>query len=406
MSVSIEKRRAEFPQLKRIIRDKRLVYLDSAATTLKPMAVIDAVRESMALSSSNVHRGAHYIGDEVTARFERVREKARRFVGAASASEMIFTRGTTEGVNLIAQTLGRTLLKADDEILLSQMEHHSNIVPWQMIAKEKSAKVKFIPVKDDGSLDVAAGLALISDKTKIVSLVHLSNALGTINPVAQIFKVAKQAGAYTVVDAAQSAAVLKLDVNELACDFLALSGHKIFGPTGIGLLYGRLDLLEKLPPYQGGGSMISEVRENGVDFLPPPNRFEAGTPAIAEVMGLGAALDFLGAIGADEIRAHEKVIMKRAEEGLRDIQGIRRIGTAPERSHVISFLLEGSHPSDVGAILDEQGVAVRAGHHCCQPLMRRFGIPGTVRASFSIYTSEEDIDVFIASVRKAKDLLL
>lgn len=401
-----ESLRSDFPQLKRVIRDKRLVYLDSAATTLKPISVIEAVRESMSLAASNVHRGAHYIGDEVTGRFEKVREKARKFVGAASASEMIFTRGTTEGVNLIAQTLGKVHLKAGDEILLSQMEHHSNIVPWQMIAQEKQAKVRFIPVKEDGSLDLNAGLAMISDKTRIVSLVHLSNSLGTINPVSQIFRAAKAAGAYTVLDAAQSVAAFKIDVAELGCDFLVFSAHKIFGPTGIGLLYGRLEILEKLPPYQGGGSMISEVRENGVDFLPPPNRFEAGTPAIAEVMGLGAALDYLGAIGYGEIHQHDQRMMARAEAGLREIQGVRRIGTGEQRSHVISFLLEGSHPSDVGAILDEQGVAVRAGHHCCQPLMRRFGIPGTVRASFSIYTSEDDVDQFLAAVRKAKDLLL
>lgn len=398
--------RADFPQLKRIVRDKPLVYLDSAATTLKPTVVIDAVRETMALSSSNVHRGAHFIGDEVTARFERVREKARRFVGAESASEMIFTRGTTEGINLVAQTLGRTQLRAGDEILLSQMEHHSNIVPWQLIAQEKQAVVRFIPVLEDGTLDTEAAIQMISAKTRIVSLVHLSNALGTINPIAPIFKTAKAAGAFTVLDAAQSASLLKLDVVELACDFLALSGHKVFGPTGIGLLYGRLELLEQLPPYQGGGSMISEVRENGVSFLPPPNRFEAGTPAIAEVIGLGAALDYITALGHEEIQGHEKAIMKRAEEALGQISGIRRIGMAPERSHVISFLIEGSHPSDVGAILDEQGVAVRAGHHCCQPLMRRYGIPGTVRASFSIYTNEEDVDRFAAAVRKAKELLI
>ncbi len=397
--------RADFPQLKRIIRDKRLVYLDSAATTLKPLPVIEAVRESMAFGASNVHRGAHFIGDEVTGRFEKVREKARRFVNAANVGEMIFTRGTTEGMNLLAQTLGRTHLAPGDEILLSQMEHHSNIVPWQMIAGEKGAVVRFIPVLDDGSLDLEAAYKMISSKTKIVSLVHLSNALGTINPVAEIFAAAKAAGAFTVLDAAQSASVMRLDVGALGCDFLVFSGHKIFGPTGIGILYGRFELLEALPPYQGGGSMISEVRENGVTFLPPPNRFEAGTPAIAEIMGLGAAFDYVNAIGFEKLEQHSTQIMLRAEAGLRDIQGLRRIGTAAHRSHVFSFLLAGSHPSDVGAILDEQGVAVRAGHHCCQPLMRRFGIPGTVRASFSIYTSVEDVDALIGAVYKAKDLL-
>jgi len=398
--------RAQFPQLNRTVRSNRLVYLDSAATTLKPFAVIEAVRESMTSGTANVHRGAHFISDEATGKFEIVRETARRFLNAAQVSEVIFTSGTTDGINLVAQTLGRTVLQAGDEVLLSQMEHHSNIVPWQMIAKEKNATVHFIPVKDDGSLDLAAAQAMLSPRVKIVSLVHLSNALGTINPVADIFKAARAAGAYTVLDAAQSASVMALDVQSLGCDFLALSGHKLFGPTGVGLLYGRQELLERLPPYKGGGSMISEVREDGVDFLPPPNRFEAGTPPIAEVMGLGAALDFVQSLGFNEIRKHERAIMKQAEQGLREISGVRRIGTAPEHSHVVSFLLEGAHPSDVGAILDEQGVAVRAGHHCCQPLMRRFGIPGTVRASFSVYTSEDDVDQFLSAVRKAKEMLL
>lgn len=399
--------REDFPQLKRMIRGKPLVYLDSAATTLKPLQVIDVVRENMANFSSNVHRGAHYIGDEVTAGFEAVREKARQFVGAQYSSEMIFTRGTTESLNLVAQCLGRTILAPGDEILLSQMEHHSNIVPWQMVAAEIGAKVKFIPVKDDGSLDMDIGFSMIvPGKTKIVSIVHLSNSLGTINPVHEIFRIAKEAGAYTVLDAAQSASILPLNVIDLGCDFLALSGHKVFGPTGVGLLYGRQEILEKLPPYQGGGSMISEVREDGVSFLPPPNRFEAGTPAIAEVIGLGAAIDYLMSIDFESIRQHEQRIMNHVENELMDLSGLRRIGMASSRSHIFSFLLEGSHPSDVAAILDEQGIAVRAGHHCCQPLMRRLGISGTVRASFSIYTNSVDIDRFVTGVRKAKDMLL
>lgn len=398
--------RAQFPQLKRKGRDGgQLIYLDSAATTLKPMSVIEAVRESMSSGTANVHRGAHFISDEATGKFEAVREKARQFLNAKTSSEVIFTRGTTESLNLVAQTLGRTILQPGDEILLSQMEHHSNIVPWQLIAQEKQAKVRFIPVVDNGALDLNAARSMLTEKVKILSLVHLSNSLGTINPIKDLFAAARAQRIHTVLDAAQSASVMKLDVQDLGCDFLALSGHKMFGPTGVGLLYGRLELLEKLPPYQGGGSMITEVHEDRVDFLPPPNRFEAGTPPIAEVMGLGAALDFIANAGFDNLKNHERIIMKAAEDGLSRISGLRRIGTAPDHSHVLSFLVEGSHPSDVGAILDEQGVAVRAGHHCCQPLMRRFGIPGTVRASFSAYTSEEEIEIFIRALKKAKEML-
>jgi cysteine desulfurase/selenocysteine lyase len=380
--------------------------LDSGATTLKPMPVIDAVTRSLSTETANVHRGAHLLSDEATEKFEDVREKVRTFVGAADKSEIVFTRGTTEGLNLLAQTLGRTLLQEDDEILLSQMEHHSNIVPWQMVALEKRARVRFAPVCDDGSLDFEAFKKMLSPRTKIVSLVHLSNALGTINPLRDFFAAARSVGAASVVDAAQSASVLPLNVRDLGCEFLVFSGHKVFAPTGVGVLYGRRDLLEKLPPYQGGGSMIREVREEGSDYLSIPYRFEAGTPPIAEVIGLGAALDFVTGLGFARIRAHEREIMRQAEEGAARLGDIHRYGEAPDRSHVFSFLFPGVHPSDVGAILDEQGIAVRAGHHCCQPLMRRFGIPGTVRASFSIYTSEADVADFLRGVAKAKELLL
>lgn len=397
--------REQFPQLKREVRGRRLVYLDSGATTLKPLSVIEAVRAHLANETANVHRGAHFLSDEATGRFEEVREKARAFVNAKSRNEIIFTRGTTESVNLVARSLGGMILKPGDEILVSQMEHHSNLVPWQMIAKERGARVVFTRVTEEGELDEADFRAKLSPKVKIVSLVHLSNALGTINPLKELFRAAREVGAYTMVDAAQSAACLGVDVQDLGCDFLALSAHKMFGPTGIGLLYGREDLLNSMPPYQGGGSMISEVREDDVTFLTSPHRFEAGTPAIAEVMGFGAAIDFTRSLGFDRLMEHEKNLMKIVEEGLSQIEGIRRIGTARAHSHVLSFLIGENHPSDVGAILDEQGVAVRAGHHCCQPLMRRFGIPGTVRASFAAYTSEEDVRDFLKAVRKAKDLL-
>jgi cysteine desulfurase/selenocysteine lyase len=395
-----------FPQLQRPVRGRRLVYLDSAATALKPLPVIEAVREHMANGAANVHRGAHWLSDEATERYENVREQARAFLGASAREEIVFTRGTTEGINLVAATLGRTILNEGDEILLSQMEHHSNIVPWQMIARERGARVRFAPVQDDGTLDFAGFQAMLSSKTKIVALVHLSNALGTLNPLKGFFSAARAVGAVCVADGAQSASYCPLRVSELGADFLVLSGHKIFGPTGVGLLYGKKEWLERLPPYQGGGSMISEVTEDGVTFLPPPHRFEAGTPAIAEIVGLGAALRFIEDTGFAVIQEHEKRLMHLVDTEMSKIEGVRRIGLAPERAHVVSFVLEGSHPSDVGAILDEQSIAVRAGHHCCQPLMRRFGIPGTVRASFSIYSTEQDVHEFIAGLKKAKDMLL
>lgn len=395
----------QFPQLKVNVRGKRLVYLDSAATSLKPRAVIDAMSAYLSTEVANVHRGAHYLSDRGTERFENVREQVARFLGANHKNEIIFTRGTTEGINLIATAWGRTYLQEGDEILLSQMEHHSNIVPWQMVAAEKKCAVRFVPVLNNGTLDFDAFKKQLSPRTKIVSLVHLSNALGTKNPLEIFFAEARKVGALTVADAAQSVAVAPICVKDLGCDFLAFSGHKVLASTGVGVLFGRREILENLPPYQGGGSMISEVREDGVSFQSPPQRFEAGTPPVAEVISLGAALKFVEDLGFDWIHRHECELMSMAEEGLRRIGGIRRIGTAPEHSHVLSFLIEGRHPGDVGAILDEQGVAVRAGHHCCQPLMHRFGIPGTVRASFSVYTSEDDIRDFLAAVEKAKDML-
>lgn len=402
----VEEIRPRFPQLKQIVHDERLVYLDSAATTLKPLSVIQAVQTHMSEGASNVHRGAHFLSDQATEQFEETRELAAQFIGAESKNEIVFTRGTTEGLNLLAQTLGATVLRAGDEIILSQMEHHSNIVPWQMVAKARGVTVRFIPVLDNGELDYEAYKAMLSDRVKIVSLVHLSNALGTLNPISAFFKRAHEVGAVTVADVAQSAGALPLSVKELSCDFMVFSGHKMFGPTGVGVLFGKMAWLEKLPPYQGGGSMISEVTEAGTTFLPPPHRFEAGTPAIAEVIGLGAAFKFMNSLNRERLREHESTIMKQALQGLAEIDGLRIIGYSSTQTNVISFLLEGSHPSDVGAILDEQGIAVRAGHHCCQPLMRRFSVPGTVRASFSIYSSSQDVQDLVSGVMKAKELLL
>lgn len=394
-----------FPQLKRQVHGRRLVYLDSGATTLKPLPVIDAVTKYFSEGTANVHRGAHILSDEATSKYEEVRELAREFVGADTKDEIIFTKGTTEGLNLVAQTLGRTVLNEGDEIVLSQMEHHSNIVPWQMIALERKAKVRFAPIDDDGSLNFEKFKSMLSSKTKIVSLVHLSNALGTINPLAKFFAAARAAGAVTVADAAQSVSLIPATVSDLGCDFLAFSGHKIFAPTGVGVLYGTKAWLDKLPPYQGGGSMISQVTEEGTTFLATPHRFEAGTPPIAEIIGLGEALKFTKNLGFAEIQKHERTIVGAAEDGLAKIEGIRLYGTAKPRGHLVSFVLQGSHPSDVGAILDEQGIAIRAGHHCCQPLMKRLGIPGTARASFSVYSTEADVEAFLAGVRKAKEML-
>lgn len=397
--------RAQFPQLNREARGQKLIYLDSGATTLKPRSVIDAVQKSMSLQTANVHRGAHILSDEATDMFEGVREKVRAFLNAKSKNEIVFTKGTTEGINLLASTLAKTQLKQDDEILLSQMEHHSNIVPWQILVESYGVKVRFAPVNEDGTLDFEEFKDMLNPRTKIVSLVHLSNALGTINPLEKFFAAAKEVGAITIADAAQSISVMPIDVQRLGADFLVFSGHKLFAPTGVGVLYGREELLNSLPPYQGGGSMIDAVTESGVTFLKAPHRFEAGTPAIAEVIGLGAAVDFVKSLGFDQIQAHEKQMMKLTEESLDGFDPIERYGLAPNRSHVYSFIIDSHHPSDVGAILDEQGIAVRAGHHCCQPLMKRFGIPGTVRASFSVYTDESDILAFVNGVKKAMELL-
>lgn len=394
-----------FPQLDVRVSGKRLVYLDSAATTLKPRPVIDAVTAYLSTGTANVHRGAYRLSDAATRKYEDVRDLARKFVNAESTDEIVFTSGTTDGLNLVAHGLGELFLAEGDEILISQMEHHSNIVPWQLAAKRHGAVLRFVPVTADGVLDLAAFKSLLGPRTKVVSLVHLSNALGTINPLRDLFAMARAAGAICVADAAQSVSLLRIDVRELGCDFLVASGHKMFGPTGVGFLYGRRDRLEKMPPFKGGGSMIHEVREDGVEFLPPPHRFEAGTPPIAEVFGLGAAFEFILGIGFERLTAHERVIMEATVSGLDRVGGVRRFGGVGPSSHVLSFTIDGAHPSDIGSILDEQGVAVRAGHHCCQPLMRRLGVSGTVRASFSVYTSPQDIDEFVAAVRKAKELL-
>ena len=397
--------RGQFPQLQETVDGQRLVYLDSAATALKPLPVIETSTRVLARETANVHRGAHRVSDTATGHYEAVREQVRQFIGAKKVEEIVFTHGTTEGLNLLAHSLGKARLQEGDEILLSQMEHHSNIVPWQLAAEATGAKVRFVPVHDNGTLDFETYQTMLSKNVKVVSLVHLSNALGTINPVAKFFKLAREVGAICVLDAAQSAVGLPLNVQDLHCDFLVFSGHKLFAPTGVGVLYGQWDQLNSLPPYQGGGSMISVVTEEGSEYLPPPHRFEAGTPAIAQVIAMGAALSFINNIGFQRIQEHETEIYRLAESRLKQIPGVRILGSGAPRAHALSFLLEGTHPSDVGSILDQQGIAVRAGHHCCQPLMRRFGVPGTVRASFSVYTQAQDIEALANGLLKAKELL-
>jgi len=396
--------RKEFPQLNAKRDGHPLVYLDSAATSLKPRVVIEKMRSHMEMGSANVHRGAHYVSDVATDEFEATRELFAKFINARSSSEIVFTSGTTAGLNLIAYSLARFILKEGDEVLLSQMEHHSNIVPWQMVAKEKNATVRFIPVLDDGSLDREAFHSLVNPRTKIISVTQLSNALGTWNALKDLISAARTQGAYFVIDAAQSITARPIDVQKLDCDFLVMSGHKLFGPTGVGVLYGKEQVLKDMPPFFGGGSMIQNVDEKHSTFLEPPHRFEAGTPPIAEVIALGAAVQFFMSLDQRQLMEHDRALLRFVKEEMGKLE-MPILAAEVDRSHVVSFNVPGAHPSDVGAMLNEQGVAVRTGHHCCQPLMTRFHIPGTVRASFSIYSSEEDAERLVTSLKKVKGFI-
>ena len=396
--------RDDFPILSRRIGERPLVYLDSAATTQKPRSVIDAVRDFYEQHNSNVHRGVHRLSQEATTLYEGAREKARAFLGAGSAAETIFVRGTTEAINLVAQAYGRPLLGPGDEILITTMEHHSNIVPWQILAQQTGAKLVVAPIADDGSLPLDEFERRLSDHTRIVSVVHASNALGTINPVREIARLAHARGAVVVVDGAQAAGHFPADVRDLECDFYAISGHKMFAPTGIGVLYGRKDILERMEPYQGGGDMIRSVTFEKTTYNDLPYRFEAGTPNIAGAVGLGAAIDYIESLGRDRIERHEDELLRYGTDVLESIPGIRLIGTAPEKSGVLSFVVEGIHPHDVGTVLDHAGIAVRTGHHCAQPVMERFGVPATVRASLSIYNGREDLDALAAGLGDVRDL--
>ena len=403
-TLDIETVRAQFPVLHQQVHGKPLVSLDNAATTHKPERVIEAVSRFYREDNANVHRGLHELNRRATDLYEQARAEVASFVNAPTPASCVFTSGVTDSMNLIANTLGRSILKPGDRVLLTEMEHHSNIVPWQMIAEQMGAEVIAAPVTDDGELDMAAFESMLDERVRIVSCVHTSNTLGTINPVERIVKLAHEAGAKVALDAAQASAHVPIDVQAINCDFLAISGHKAFGPTGIGAVYIRPEIAETLPPYRGGGEMIASVSFKGTTYAEAPMRFEAGTPNIAGAIGLAEALRFIKSLPADAIHAHEQALVEHGTRVLSAIEGLRLIGTAPNKVPVFSFLLENAHPYDVGPVLDHHGVAVRTGHHCTQPLMDRFGIPGTVRASCALYSTTAELDTLADAIRAARDL--
>lgn len=395
--------RSQFPVLNRTIGKNRLVYFDNGATAQKPKSVIDRIQKYYSEENANIHRGVHHLSQVATSAYEEVRIQIAKYINANHSEEIIFTKGTTDSINLVAHSFGK-LLNEGDEVLITGMEHHSNIVPWQMLAEEKNLTLRYIPITETGELVNDWG-SYITSKTKMISLTHVSNALGTVNPIQNIIEKAREVGAKVLVDGAQSLQHFKIDVQALDIDFFAFSGHKIFGPTGTGVLYGKKDLLDAMPPYQGGGDMIKEVTLQKTTYNDLPHKFEAGTPNIAGIIGLGAAFDFLNELPMKEVIAHETQLLRYAEEQLQKIEGLRIIGTAKDKVSVISFLVDGTHPYDVGTILDQQGVAVRTGHHCTQPIMQFFDIPGTIRASFALYNTNEEVDIFVKALEKALGML-
>lgn len=394
--------RREFPILRTTVQGRPLVYLDNAATSQKPRAVIEAESDFALLHYANVHRGVHTLSQQATQAYDAVRAELARFIGAAVPEEIVITAGTTAGLNLIAQSYGRQALRAGDEVLLTAMEHHSNIVPWQLVAQATGAVIRVIPVTDTGELDLAAARSLIGSRTRIVALAHVSNVLGTVNDIRAVADLAHATGAIVVVDGAQAVAHLPVDVATLGCDFYVGSAHKMYGPTGVGFLYGRHALLDAMPPWQGGGGMIQSVSFEGTTYAPVPARFEAGTPPIIQAIGLGAAVRFLGSLDWQAVAAHETDLLAYGASRVAAVPGVRLIGTAREKVSVLSFVLDGVHPHDVGTVLDLHGVAVRASHHCAQPLMRRFGVQGTVRASFAVYNTREDVDALVHGLTEVR----
>jgi cysteine desulfurase/selenocysteine lyase len=403
-ALDVQRVREDFPILSVKVRGKPLVYLDNAATSQKPKTVLDALRRFYTEECSNVHRGVHTLSERATQDYEDARSKVRGFLNAGHKREIIFVRGTTEAINLVAQSYGRTNLNAGDEVLITAMEHHSNIVPWQILCQQTGAALRVAPINDDGELLLDEFEKLLNTRTRLVAVTHVSNALGTINPVRQIIERAHKWNAPVVVDGAQAAPHLRIDVQELDCDFYAFSGHKVYGPTGIGVLYGKTELLEAMPPYQGGGEMILSVTFEKTIYNNPPHKFEAGTPSIAAAIGLGAAIEYVSAIGFERIAAHEHQLLAYATDALSRIPGLRIIGTAKQKAGVISFVLDGVHPHDIGTILDREGIAVRTGHHCAQPVMQRFGVPATTRASFAFYNTREEVGALRAGLQKVAEM--
>jgi cysteine desulfurase/selenocysteine lyase len=400
----VEKVRADFPILKQAVYGKPLVYLDNAATSQKPAAVIEATTHYYSADNSNIHRGVHLLSERATREYEEARAKAKSFLNAAHSKEIIFVRGTTEAINLVANTYGRANVGAGDEVIITAMEHHSNIVPWQILCEEKRARLRVAPINDDGELILDEFERLLNEKTKIVSVVHISNALGTVNPVHRIVEMAHRRGARVMIDGAQAAPHARIDVRALDCDFYAFSGHKVFGPTGIGVLYGKAALLEAMPPYQGGGDMIASVTFEKTTYNALPYKFEAGTPNIAGTIGLGAAIDYVNEIGLENIAQYEQGLLEYGTAELSKVPGLRLIGTAREKAGVLSFVLEGIHPHDVGTILDREGIAIRTGHHCAMPVMERFKIPATSRASLAFYNTKDEIDALVAGIYKVREV--
>lgn len=404
--ININKVREQFPILHQEVNGKPLVYFDNAATTQKPQVVIDALSGYYSGYNANIHRGIHHLAEKATSAFEASRKSIQEFLNAPSSDEIIFTYGTTDGINLISNTYGRAFLSEGDEIIISTMEHHSNIVPWQMLCEEKGCVLKVIPISDEGELLMDEYHQMLSEKTKIVSVVYASNALGTINPVKEIIDAAHSVGAVAIIDAAQATSHIKIDVQSLDVDFLCFSAHKLYGPTGMGGLFGKRELLEKMPPWRGGGEMIKEVSFDKTTYNEIPYKFEAGTPNIADVVALKTALEYVNELGLENISAYEQELLAYATDRLEAIEGLKIVGKAREKVSVISFVMDGIHPQDIGVLLDQQGIAIRTGHHCTQPLMQRFGIVGTSRASFAVYNTKEEVDLLVEGLAKVKRFLL
>ena len=403
-TLDVARIRADFPILQRQVNGRPLVYLDNAATTQKPRAVIDRLVRYYSDENANIHRGVHTLSVDATDAYDAARERVRRFLNAADTREIVFVRGATEAINLVARTFGASQIGAGDEVVISEMEHHSNIVPWQMLCAEHGAALRVVPITDAGELRLDVFERVLGPRTRLVALTHVSNALGTVNPVEQIVRLAHDRGIPVLIDGAQAVAHMAVDVQALGCDFYAFSGHKVFGPTGIGVLYGRLPLLEEMPPYQGGGDMIRSVTFDKTIYNDVPYRFEAGTQHIAGVVGLAAAIDYLCGLGFDRVAAYEHDLLADGTEALSSIPGLRLTGTASRKAGVMSFVMNEVHPHDIGTILDRSGVAIRAGHHCCQPLMARLGVPATARASLALYYTREEIDSLVGALRKVREV--